>query len=63
MKRRKPAWLQRLLARWWLLTHVTDALDRRVYVEKRLRECASGKLPLPTAETCQAWAIKLSVPS
>ena len=63
MKRPKPPWLQRLQARWWLLTHVTDALDRRVYVEKILRDCASGKRPLPSRDDCLAMAFKLSVPS
>ena len=53
----------RLKAKWWLLTEVTDSYERRTYVEKRLRDCARGARPLPTAEECREWGNKLGIPT
>lgn len=38
------------------------SLNRRVEVEAQLFDAASGKAPLPTAQQCRAWAVKLGVP-
>lgn len=42
---------------------LADAINRRAAVEAALYDMASGKKPLPDAETCRAMARKLGVPS
>lgn len=44
--------LRRLRARWHLIRHHGDHLNRRVEVENILIQCASGKRPLPDQAEC-----------
>jgi hypothetical protein len=37
-------------------------LNRRAGVEQTLLNCAAGRQPLPTAESCRELALKLGVP-
>ena len=54
---------KRIKARWWLLTHHGDSINRRVVVEKYLYDAYQGKKPLPDKEKCKELAVKLGVPS
>ena len=55
--------LHRLKAKWWLLTHVTDSLSRRVKVENYLNKASLGQKPLPDEAKCRELAITLGVPT
>lgn len=55
-------WWWRMEARWRLLIHHGEELNRRVEVEQVLFNMAAGKRPLPTQEECRQLAIKLGTP-
>jgi DNA repair exonuclease SbcCD ATPase subunit len=42
---------------------LTQILNRRVTIEQRMFDAASGKRPLPTAEELRKWAIELGTPA
>lgn len=56
-------WWLRLKARWRILRHHGDELNRRVEVENVLLAVAAGKRPMLTKEECKALAYKLGVPT
>ena len=54
--------LRRFFLRWRWMVDYEKTLLRRATVEQELMNCASGKCPLPDADQCRKWAIKLGVP-
>lgn len=58
-----PQWLRRIYARWHIIRHHGDQLNRRVEVENILLAVASGKRPPLTPDECRALAYRLGVPS
>lgn len=55
--------IKRLRARWWIIRHHGDSLNRRVKVENYLLSAAAGKRPLPDAQKCRELAYQLGVPT
>lgn len=53
----------RLRARWRIVRHHGDELNRRVDVENVLLAVAKGKRPPLSPEECLALAYKLGIPS
>lgn len=58
----RPWWI-RVRARLWLWRNQSDALNRRVSVERYLFDAAAGKKPLPDAKKCRELANKLGIPT
>lgn len=56
-------WLYRLQARWRLIRHHGDELNRRAEVEQILLDVYHEKRPLLTPDECRKLAYKLGVPS
>lgn len=56
-------WLYRMQARWRIVRHHGDELNRRVEVENVLLNVASGKRPMLSKDECRQLAYRLGVPS
>lgn len=56
-------WMTRLRARWRIVRHHGDELNRRVEVENVLLAVAAGKRPSLTGEECLKLAYKLGMPT
>jgi len=57
------AWWQRIRARWWIIRHHGDSINRRVEVENYLLKAYKGQKPLPDKAMCRELAVKLGVPT
>jgi hypothetical protein len=57
------SWWQRIRARWWIIRHHGDSINRRAVVEKYLFDACKGTEPLPDKEKCRELALKLGVPT